>query len=280
MAITSLHYGTDGFIYVTVKDKFDGQDVAGSVGRALRLRPTDGSLVEWNLGQPGEGTGTPMLFTYLPYCSCYFDGRLYVGTFPAAINETAQLRSTDGTNSVTPQSFVGTGHAFAFHSCLTIYNGRLFLGTGVWETTPSFAMLWSRAPGPVTGSEWFSPLTAAVGAAQQGNYFVSMVVFGDSLYASYLNPSQGAAIYRVKANAPGDPTSQSFTVTSTLTLSTYPYYLFVDQNTMYAVGSSEPAQSKAYTTTDGTTWTDQTANGVPTLGNSSRMRPMFVGLTQ
>jgi hypothetical protein len=281
-AITSLHYAYDGNIYATVKDKFDGQNVANSVGRAFRLTPLTGNLVEWNLGQPGEGTGNPMVFTpYMPYCCCYFSGRLYVGTFPAAINEQAQLRDTDGTFAGTPRAFAGTGNPYAFHSCLAIYNGRLFLGTGVWETTPSYPMIWSRAPGPSTGTEWTGILTASGGAASNGTYFVSMVVFNGSLYASYFNPGAGpAAIYKITANAPGDPTSTSFTITSNTSLNNYPYYLFVDQTAMYAVGSADPAPSKAYTTTDGTTWTDQTTNAVPTFATSSRMRPIFFAQDQ
>lgn len=287
-AITFFHFGTDGFIYVGVKDGYKGQPAAltASYGRVYRCNPTDGALVEWNMGQAGEGVGaydaiagsTPMLFTHVPYCGCYFDGYLYVGTFPDAINETASLRATDGSFSGVPASFTGTGHAYGAHTALCVYNGRLFLGTGVWETTPSDVGVWSKTPGGA--GTWTETFQATDGTAANGAFISSMVVFNDALYVAFFLPGQLARVYKVAANAPGDPTSTSFTVTTALTPSSYwTFSLFVDDGVLYAIGVDDIGGTmKAYVTTDGASWTDKTAS-LPTT-SSSRMRPIFFGLSQ
>lgn len=283
-AIMALHYGMDGFIYVAVKDKYNGQNTAGNVGRVLRLSPLNGALVEWNLG-PDEGPAE--LFTHLPYCLNYFDGRLYVGTFPAVINESASIWSSNGSNAVAELSFAFSGHtqAYGFLSCMAQYNGRLWLGTGVWETSPVFSMLWSRRPGPLfvdAISAWDgSTLVGSGGAAANGNYFTSMVVFGDALYAQFFNPSGPTAkVYKIVANDPGNPLSVSFTVTTSLAaMNGVPHYLFVDDGVLYAIGSNGGASSSsAWVTTDGVTWTEKTASFPATL--SSSIRPIFFGMNQ
>lgn len=292
-AAVFLHAGSNGLLYAGIKDKYSGQDTAKSMGRVIQIDPGTGGMVEMNLGQVGEGgyfgetsALVPMPFPHIPYCGCFFDGLLYVGTFPDAINDTAQLIATDGlfapTGGASSVSFASTGHAFAFHSCMATYNGRLFLGTGVWETTPSFAGVWSRQPGTagVGFSDWTQAFVTSGGVAQNGNYVVSMVTFGDSLYVSWFNPSAAAKIYKVTADTPGDPLSTSFTVSTVHSATQYPLYLFVDDGVMYAIGVNDATPSTAaLVTTDGTTWTDKSTS-LPTLASTSRMRPVFFGVNQ
>ncbi len=284
-AITFMHYGVDGFIYVGVKDKYNGQSTAGSIGRVFRLSPLTGALTEWIMLQSGEGDGHT--FEHIPYCGCFFDGYLYVGTFPDAINESADLRATNGT-AVAPAlggSFAPTGSAtnYAFHSSLAIYNGRLFLGTGVWETTPHFAAVWSRQPGtpPVGFSPWTETFVTSGGVATNGNYVPSMAVFNGALYAQYYNPSGPTAkVYKIAANNPGDPLSTSFTVTTSLAaMNGIPHYLVVDDGVLYAIGAGDTFATSAWVTTDGTTWTEKTGN-LPAGATSSRIRPIFFGVNQ
>lgn len=281
-AITCLQDAVDGNIYLTVKDKFAGQPTARSLGRAFRMNPGTGSLTELRLT-----TAAMAAFLHLPYCIHYFDGYMYVGTFPDAINEIALLYRTDGTTLVTGEngSFtLGTGLA-AMISCFSDYNGRLAMGTGCWMTTPGYARIWSRQPGESADplvSPWTPLLTASGGAAQNGNFFVSMVEFNGALYAAWFNPATDAKIYKIVADS-ADPLSTSFTVTTAVaspTVSIFPYNLFVDDNVLYAIGVNDATNAtRAYVSTDGATWTDKSAS-LPTLATTSRMRPVFFGVNQ
>lgn len=277
-AIVAMHYGIDGFIYLCVKDKYSTQDTTGSAGRVFRLSPLDGTLLEWNMTTT---PGAPGAWAHLPYCCNYYNGVLFVGTFPDAINESAYLWTTNGTDIVNEGTFSGTQSAYGFISCFAQYNGRLFMGTGAWETTPSFAALFSRRPGATydaTTYAWTGVTTASGGSAANGNYWVSMVEFNGSLYASYFNPGNAAKIYKITANVPGDPTSQSFTISTVNSTSGYPRYLFVDDGVIYAIGTSGGATS-ALVSTDGTVWTDKSAS-IPAQGISSIAKPIFFGVNQ
>lgn len=286
-AITCLHYGIDGFIYVTLKDKYTGQSTAGSFGRAFRLSPLTGALVEWSMIEDGGASN----FAHVPYCACYFDGFLYFGTFPDAIDEASSLRKTDGAVAISEGGFSGVGavsQASALISSFAIYNNRLFMGIGIWQTTPTYAAVFSRRIGPDNNGtgigawqEVDTSFSATGGAAQNGNYIVSMQVFGDSLYVSWNNPGTNSKIYKVVANSPGNPLDPSITVTEVLSgMNNIPHYLFVDDGVLYAIGSNGGASSSsAFVTTDGTTWTEKSAN-LPAGATSSSVRPIFFGVDQ
>jgi len=279
-AIVHMHYGTDGFIYVCVKDKQSGQDTAGALGRVVRVRPTTGEVVEWSMsGHPSYTAAGG--FAQIPYCCNYFNGRLYVGTWPAAINEQASLGATDGTSALNEGTFSSTGTPHAFLSSFCQYNGRLFMGTGVWETTPSLASLWSRRPGDTfdaTGFAWSAVVTASGAAAANGNYWSSMVEFNGALYAAWFTGGT-TKIYKIVANNVGNPLSTSFTITTALNVGTIgqAVTMYVDDGILYAFGSN--AGNTAYTTPDGTTWTSRGAN-LPAGGINNQWRPMFFAVNQ
>lgn len=283
-AIVAMHFGYDGFIYCCVKDKYTGQDTAGSFGRVVRFRPTTGETVEWNLSTTAPATSS---FNRIPYACNYFDGRLYVGCFPNSIDDTGtqQLLSTDGTVATQDGAFGSSSNSHSFISCFCQYNGRLFMGTGDWQTTPSLATLWSRRPGnnfDSTGYSWSNVVIASGAVAANGNYWTSMVEFNGVLYAAWYS-STSAKIYKIVANNVGDPLSTSFTVTTSANIGTIggsPLNLYVDDGVMYAIGVTDATPAtNAWVTTDGATWTDKSAS-LPTLGTTSRVRPIFFGVSQ
>ncbi len=274
-AIVDMHWASDGNIYICVKDKYTGQNVAGSAGRVFRLRPSTGELTEWNLGTT---PGPAEFFAHVPYASYYFDGKLYVGTFPDAIDESAQLYASNGTNAASEGSFTVGGHNIGFISCFQEYNGRLFMGTGDWDTTPTHAQLLSRRPGDFV-TAWVAIVTATGGAATSGNYFVSMALFGDALYASWYGNNGSATVYKIVADAPGDPLSSSFTTSSVLTSSNNPFRLWADDGVLYAIAEGDTATPAVFTSTDGTTWTSR-AGRLPNFGAAASARNIFFGLNQ
>lgn len=283
-AITFLHYGIDGFIYVGVKDKYNGQATAGSAGRAFRLDPLSGALTQWNISS-GSGFSFDAQ-DYVPIAGNYFNGMLFVGVFFNSANDAnLELVATNGVDTAHEGSYTsagaGTGKMAPMSFCQ--YNGRLFMGMGEWKTTPGHSTLWSRRPGAFsddTGLAWEVVTTPSGGAPANGNYWTSLVTFGDALYGFYFNPGGASKVYKVVANAPGDPLSTSFTVSTVLaSANATPHYLFVDDGVLYAIGASDTAANSAFTTIDGTTWVEKTSN-LPAGVTASRIRPHFFGVNQ
>lgn len=270
-AVVGMHAATDGFLYLCVKDKYNGQTTAGSVGRVFRLRPTTGELVEWNFGYVN---GPPTVLDHVPYCSSYFDGYLYVGYFPNAIEDVVNLDKSNGSYAVNELA------VNMFGACLAQYNGRLWYGTGVWSATPTFATLWSRRPGEIGAdgvSCWTTPLTSSGGVVASGNYFSSMVEFQGALYAAWYGNNTFGKIYKIVADNIGVPTSTSFTITTAFSAAVGPWQLYVDGDVMYAIGIGNT--QFAYTTKDGATWTSRGAN-LPTFGSTARPNPIFGAFNQ
>lgn len=274
-AIVDMHYGYDGFIYICVKDKYTGQNVAGSIGRVFRMAPLTGALVEWNMGPT---PGPAEVFTHIPYTSCYFDGKLYVGTFPDAINESAQVWATDGDSAVQETAFTGpAAHNYGFIASSCIYNGRLWMGLGEWATVPQFVSLVSRRPG-VPLSAWDAGFTVSTAGAANGSSFISLVVFGDSLYAGFIEVGVVGRVYKITANNPGDPLSTSFTTSIVLNGLSYAPRLWVDDGVLYSISEGDSSAPPCHVTTDGTTWTDKSGTLPGTAGSVAR--GIFFGLDQ
>src|SRR5258708_6219469 len=124
-AITGMHYGSDGNIYVVLKDKYNGQPTSGSVGRAVRVDTVTGSVIEMNLN---VNNTPPTTFSRVPYCVAFFNNVLYASSFPDSIDQINDLISTDGTTALVELS---VNH---FGSCLGLYNGRLFYGNAFFPT--------------------------------------------------------------------------------------------------------------------------------------------------
>lgn len=291
-AITFMHQGIDGFIYVGVKDKYTGQATTyptaatASTGRVFRMDATTGALVEWVIDNHDVSIFNAL--NYVPIAANYFNGVLMVGVFfNVADDAEIGLTATNGTDTSSEGTFTSSGGAGTGKTaCVSFcqYNERLFMGTAEWKTTPGLATLWSRRPGAfvdATGPAWEAAvIPSGVGAAANGNYWPSMVVFNGALYATYYNPGPVARVYKIVANDPGNPLSTSFTVTVALaSMNGIPHYLFVDDGVMYAIGAGDTFATSAWVTLDGATWTEKTAN-LPAGATSSRIRPHFFGLNQ
>jgi hypothetical protein len=274
-AIVDMHWGSDGFIYVCVKDKYTGQNVAGSIGRVFRVDPSTGAIVEWNMGPT---PGPAEVFAHIPYTSCYFDGKLYVGTFPDAINESAQVWATDGSAAVQETAFTGPGgHNYAFIPSMCTYNGRLFAGMGEWATVPQFCQLWSRRPGSMP-TAWGANLTVSTSGAANGSSFISLVEFNGSLYAGFIEVGVVGRVYKITADVPGDPTSTSFTTSVVLDTLSYAPRLWVDDGVLYAISEGDSSAPPCHVTTNGTTWVDKSGTLPGTA--SSVARGIFFGMNQ
>lgn len=284
-AIMSMTVGYDNKIYITVKDKFDGQTTTGSVGRVFQLNPLTNALQELNTG--ASPVSPAVVYSKLPYIAQLFvvNGTPYtfVGDFKKNINNSASMDAIVMLADPNPKYALNDAN-FTDHcaiTCMAEFNGRLFMGTGSYKTTPVYSALWSRSPSiDINSAAWTGAFTASGTAAGNGNYFCSMVVFNGALYASWINPGDVCKIYKLVPTAVGDPTVSTFTTSVALTPGQYPMYLFVDSGVLYAIGAQVASNTKqAYVTSDGTTWVDKSAS-LPALGVSSIPIPMLFGVDQ
>jgi hypothetical protein len=278
--VMSMHAATDGFIYIAVKDKYTGQNTAGSVGRIFRLRPTTGELIEWSTS---TAVSPPPVYADLPYSVNYFNGYLYFGIHKP-LDTAASVYASNGTEAVQDNSF----NSDTLISCMCQFNGRLFLGTGVNKTVVTLASLFSRSPvaAPGSGIGWGGHVfdAARTGNTTNGNSYVSMVVYNaTTMFVSWHAPSAQSKIYKVVADVPGDPTSTSFTITTAYASgagATAPLNLYLDQGTLYAISSGDSSTAVALISTDGgANWTDK-SSVFGALSTSSFPIPVFFAMDQ
>ena len=278
----------DGVIYITVCDK--GQTPGGEStstnpdwGRVFQLNTTTRALVEMNL----TSAVTPAGFARVPFSLASYAGRLFLGGFSTSASEnvsTVEYPQPDLATVVDQQ----LTNPFFRASCMVVYSGQLYIGYHMRDTgvgVIDFAQVYTRVAAAATpgNSPFSSSLTATGGTAQADNRFVSMVVFGGNLYASYFNNTQTAKIYKF------DGTTWTTVYTASTVSTRAPLYLFVDTNaagtaSVYAFGLSENNSMTWLYSTDGTTWTDQTANFASnphgTTFSTSEALPIFFAFDQ
>jgi hypothetical protein len=288
-SIITMFLGPDKVIYVGVKDKWSGQTTSSFCGRVFKLYPESGALVQI--------AGTPPIYPMLsiPFTLGYFINRPWWCSFNDVTDTGATINMFDVeqkhwlVDKTLPNEYANvTCGLAATPNNNPEFNGRLWFGVGVKSASPIFARLYSRGQtaGPGDANAWFAHPLASGGAAQNHNYYPSMAVFGDALYASYYNHTQTAKIYKITADNPGDHESTSFTFSTVFTNSgvtdLVPYWLYVDDGVLYAYGSlgvGSGSNHHAMVTTDGTNWTDRTAN-IGVFANASYPIPIFFGLDQ
>lgn len=314
-AVTMMHWGYDGNIYVCVKDKADGQNTAGNYGRVFKM-DANGGLTDINLVSVSSNNPSGLgLTTMIPYTCALFDNKLFVGEFDLASSELQTsgniimdviagdfksyvpfgftVSGSGGVTSMLPfPSRVPPGQNWT--DAQMIANRVLFVGLATKKAAaPPTANLWYRTrdnQNVGTIVVLANPGLGDQGVAADGNYWVSLVDFNGKLYASYFNPSTKSNIYQytptfssVSANGSADGYWDG-TGTWANVLSgtnTYAYYLFTDQNFIYAIGlqSLSTGTPKVYSSPDGTNWTDQSAN-LPAGAHARISTPFLFGVNQ
>lgn len=283
-AVVCMHAGSDGNIYIGVKDKYYGQATNDSVGRVYKLVPSTGAL-----------TAIPLTVTNLmiPYCVAYFDGHVFWGEFlpQSAVNQKPAIYATSSDGSYSALDWGGSAvnaNVASMYSAMCVWKNTLVVGNGSNQNTSGtgdgsyLAQLYFRfaggSLGDVTNWNGFSWDTARTGFDTFGNVVTSIAVFNGDLYVAWYSPGNATYIYKL-TQADDEITLANFNVLATKVfnnLATFPYNLFVDDGVLYAIGVKEGSTScSAYSTTDGTTWTSRTAK-FSDLGHSDRIRPSFL----
>lgn len=321
LRLLTMHAGSDGSIYITVCDKSSGFDTTGSWGAVFKLNPSTGLLTQLNVALvPGTAQG----YAGIPYTCAFFNGYLYWGEHNLTAAGDSQKNANANIYGMTSdQTYAIIDHGFSdgeVVGCMypfpqtapssnpsmdVLGNQIMFCGFGSNKTIAAFSLIYSRArlaPGvasaftsQITGDTLTATVgvtantnvsTTSGGTAQNGNYFSSMVQFGDNLYAAYFNPTQKAKIYKfapdftkLAADGAWDGSGTwSVVYTNASAADRVPFWLFVDNGVMYAIGgASSLGTVYGMWTVDGSTWT---SGSLPDNGINSAPMPILAGFNQ
>ncbi len=194
-----------------------------------------------------------------------FKGKLYAEA--SNYGEGATIwRSTNGqtwTQVTSPgfDSAYGVNNPIVFD--MFTFEGKLYAGTGNWESTPSAGQIWRST----NGTAW--SLVASNGLGNLNNAgFTTFTSFNGMLYAAALNRIDGAEIWRSRTGNSGSwqrVASQGLSGGS-------PYFIITSLNTfkgqLYAgVEATAGTGAQVWRSSNGTTWTLVNNNGFGDVNN-------------
>lgn len=248
-AVISL-LAANGTVYFSTWDT--GTTSADWRGRVIQVDPETG--VQTVLGvrfAAGE----------LPYALAWHMGRLWCGTNNAigTIGKIYYFRP--GIDTTWTLDYATTTSSAGGVTCLQSYLGKLYVGTDNASGSRGKVLVRDTA-GAYTTSD-----TGAGGTAAINNGYLALQVLGANLYASYWN-GDTTPISKIRkfdgaswttAYTGSDDTLKPFIV------------LWLDNAEIYVVGGGKPYTACLLVTSDGTTWTDLTAE-LPESDNT--MLPM------
>lgn len=227
----------NGTVYLTTLDS--GSTSADFAGRVFRLDVESGNLVP---------VGAAFTGGQLPYVLAWHNGRLWVGTNtsdPTVHGKVYFFRPNVDT-AWTLDTTLGDGGVCS----LVSYKGLLYVGCS--GSAATFAKILVRG----VDTTYSVSNTGAGGTARTNNAFLALQQFGENLYASYWNPdtSKLSRIWKF----------DNATWTSVYSEATHsiakPWQAFPnDGDTLLAIAGGVGYAASLITTTNGTSWSDNSA---------------------
>lgn len=232
-AIMHMIVGGDGFIYLSTFGT--GIATASYEGHVWQLDPESGALKMLGL----KFTGT------IPNALVWYLNRLWMGTYTG-----------DNVAQVAKIYFFRPGIDTAWTLDFTTA-----VSNGVHNFASYQGLLYASLEGSSTGGAALVKVRSAVGvwttsltgSADALTTYLGAVVFKGNLYVSYCDIGVPAALIKKF-----DGTSWT-TAKDAGAIGTIPFFFYQDNGTLYAVSPFGDTHT-ILTTTDGTTWTDRTAN--------------------
>lgn len=232
----------NGTVYFTTFDS--GTSSADWAGRVFQLDYTSAALTQ---------IGAQFTTGEMPYALAWHMGRLWVGTNNGIGTAGKIYYFRPDIDTAWTQDYDTTTSSVGGVDSLCSYKGLLYVGTAAAAGTFAKVLVRSTA-GAYTTSD-----TGSGGTAKINNGFLAMREFEGNLYASYWNNDTTAvAEIRKFDNA-------TWTTAYTGSAGTLrPYIvLFVDDGTLFAIAGTSAGLGLTgvlLSTTDGASWTNQTAN--------------------
>jgi hypothetical protein len=227
----------NGTVYLGTLDS--GTTSANWAGRVFELDVESGNLTP--IGPTFSGG-------HFPYALAWHNGRLWAGsnTGDPTVHGKVYYFRPDIDTSWTVDKTLSDGCVCSMIS----YKGLLYVGCS--GSNGTFAKVLVRG----TDTTYSTSLTATGGTAKTNNAFLSMVEFDENLYASYWNPDTPTAISRIRKF---DNTTWSSVYAETNDSIFKPWQAFPnDSGYLLAIAGGVGYAASLISTTDGTTWTDNT----------------------
>ena len=228
----------NGTMYLSTIDA--GTNNTNYRGRVFELDPTYGSLTL---------LGTTFPLGYLPYALTWHAGRVWAGTHTATDTDTGRIYyfrpGVDTAWTLDHTTAASNGNVCSLYS----FQGKLF--AGLMAAAATFATVKQRD----SAGAWTIVRTASTGTARAANGFLQMWTLSGVLYVSYWNndTTQIAEVHSY------DGTSWALAATLTGAVAA-PMRVFVDNATIFLAGGGLGTSSELFTSTNGTTYTDRSAN--------------------
>ena len=224
-------------IYLTTKDGTSG-DGANRTGRVFALDPSSGALTQ---------IGKQWATTYQPYCLAWHMGRLWAGSMDvsggvANLGYVSYIRpgiDTDWTQDRILAQGTSGGCSFLYS-----FQGQLFAGN--WTGTQTSARVEVRD----SVGAWTASLTVATGAQSM---FMNAVEFSGALYVTLFDQTGSVSTVRKFDGS-------TWSIVLTAGLSKPLPQIWVDAGVIYAGGGGDNIAINLFTSTDGSSWTDRSAN--------------------
>lgn len=233
----------NGTVYFTTLDT--GTSSANFSGRVFSLNINTGQMIQL-------GLATDLATGDVPYALAFSLGKLWLGTNRAdgTAGNIYFIRPGVDTNWTLDNAL--SNQSMGGCTSMVEYNGQLYIGTSAGSGT--FATVLQRSTlGVYTASD-----TGSGGAAQTNNAYLAMTVFQGNLYATYWNGSSPAHSLVRQFNG----TSWSTVYTGSGDTNVPLIALPTDSGptpTMLALGGGLTYQAALASTTNGTSWVDNTA---------------------
>jgi hypothetical protein len=226
------------YLYVSVWDV--GTSSADFKGSVYRINASTGVC---------EKLGATFPTGYLPISLAWHQGKLWVGTYSEDVTASGRVYwirpGVDETWTLDHTTTAGQGEVFS----LCQYGGKLYAAVGGSNTLAGLVKV--RA----TDGTWSTSLTGVATTAD--NYFVSLVVFKEELYASYYNHDGGGTPATTFHRFNGSAWSTVHTEAEANRQSPYKLYVAGENERIIAAGIQA---SGFYVSSDGTTWTERISN--------------------
>lgn len=247
-AIVSI-LAANGTIYLSTLDT--GTNSTNWVGRVFELDIATAQLTP---------IGAAFTTGHVPYALAWHNGRLYCGTHRQVSTAVGKIYTIlPGVDTAWVEDYDLSSASMAGVASMLSFQGTLFVGCTAAAGT--FATVIKRA----TDGTYSTAETGSGGTAKANNGFLSLAEFSGNIYAGYWN-NDTTAITSIRKSSDGTTWSVSYTGATT-TLRPI-IALFVDNGVLYAIGGGLGLTAAILSTTDGTTWTDLTAN-LPDTGETA-----------
>lgn len=275
--VTALcpEWGNDDALWVAVYDKVSSGSNAGDYGRVLRLTGLLSGTYAFETVFDSVTGGLNLAKHCVPYALENFLGGVWVGIW-AGVNTlgatgVAMIRRAGTTGWETVKSHTFSSDASASDTiCLKTFNGSLFMGEQFRDPSVANAYIWSLNADGTSVQQ----VQGSGGTAVTPTGWVSMEEFQGNLYASYLNAGVQSKIYKF------DGTTWSTVFTASSSAKNIAFILKADGQYLYAFGGERVSTNCAFlVTTDGSSWTDKTANFVPAISIFTPINLLF-GINQ